>query len=214
VQHSADDAGRGPSDGDLVARAAAGDAQAFADLIRRYERMALAVAYGANAGDGDRCADLVQESFVRAWTKLHTLQEPQRFAAWLGNIVRNVAADQRRRARVRHEHWGRNASAHGADDRDHSVFLLPAGQDADPAAEAEAAEARDHVGAALARLDDLTRSAMVLRYYENCTSRQIADVLGLSPAAVDMRLMRGRQELKRLLEAALAGRTPERCDHD
>jgi RNA polymerase sigma-70 factor, ECF subfamily len=210
VQHTADDAGRnGPTDADLVARAQAGDAAAFAALIGRYERMALAVAYAAagTSRDGERAADLVQEAFVRAWSKLHTLQEPSRFAAWLANIIRNVAADQRRRARVRHEQWGGGYGLEGASERDggHGDALSAlAAEDADPALEAEAAESRDRVGAALARLDEVTRSAVVLRYYENCTSRQIAEVLGLSPAAVDMRLMRGRQELKRLLGEALA----------
>jgi RNA polymerase sigma-70 factor (ECF subfamily) len=202
VQHSVQDAGRHqPTDADLVARAQAGDAPAFAALIGRYERMALSVAYGAlgGPGDGDRCADLVQEALARAWAKLHTLQEAGRFAAWLANIVRNVAADQRRRARVRQERRSGGGVGGGADDGQ-ALSAIAAGEDADPATEVEAAEVRGHVGAALARLDELTRSALVLRYYENCTSRQIAEVLGLSPAAVDMRLMRGRQELRRLLE--------------
>ena len=57
----------------------------------------------------------------------------------------------------------------------------------------------DRIAAALQQLDDLSRSAIVLRYYENLSSREIGQLIGLSPAAVDMRLMRARQQLKELL---------------
>ena len=55
------------------------------------------------------------------------------------------------------------------------------------------------MAAALATLDELSRTAMVLRYYENMSSKQIAEVVGLAPAAVDMRLMRARQALRERL---------------
>ena len=53
--------------------------------------------------------------------------------------------------------------------------------------------------AALATLDEQTRCAVVLRYYENLSSRQIGEVLDMSAAAVDMRLSRARNELKQKL---------------
>jgi RNA polymerase sigma factor (sigma-70 family) len=57
----------------------------------------------------------------------------------------------------------------------------------------------------LATLDETTRSAMVLRYYDGQSSREIGELLGLSPAAVDMRLMRGRQALKERLALEVNG---------
>jgi RNA polymerase sigma factor (sigma-70 family) len=60
-------------------------------------------------------------------------------------------------------------------------------------------ELGERVAAALADLDETTRSAVVLRYYDNLSSRAIGEMLGLSSAAVDMRLMRGRQALKERL---------------
>ena len=47
--------------------------------------------------------------------------------------------------------------------------------------------------------DEQTRTAVVLRYYENLSSRQIGELLELSPAAVDMRLSRARAELREKL---------------
>lgn len=169
---------------DLVMRAMGGDVEAFAALVERHERMALSVAYGC-CNRADIAADAVQEAMIRAWTRLPSLREPERFAAWLANIVRNVAMDQGRRKKPT---LGEAAlAAHAA-------------HDADPSEASHQREEQARLQQALEQLDDVTRSAVTLRYYEDLSSKQIADLLGLSPAAVDMRLSRARQELRRLLE--------------
>ena len=71
-----------PSLEDLVRSAQGSDSRAFAALIGRYERTALAIAYSA-IGRGDRAGDAVQEAFARAWQKIGTLKEPARFGSWL-----------------------------------------------------------------------------------------------------------------------------------
>jgi RNA polymerase sigma-70 factor (ECF subfamily) len=161
------------------------DSRAFAELIGRYERTALAIAYSA-IGQGDRAADAVQEAFVRAWQKIGTLKEPARFGSWLAGIVRNVAIDERRRLRRQPTE---ELAMEAADCR------------RDPATEADRRETSDQVAAALRNLDEISRSAVVLRYYEGLSSKEIAGLLAISPAAVDMRLMRARQELRELLAA-------------
>ena len=167
----------------LVKAAQRGDARAFSALIARYERSVLAVAYAAT-GDSDRAADAAQEAFLRAWRKLEMLQEPKCFGNWLLGIARNVALDAGRKLR-------RQPAEPLADQ--------PVPVDADPLKGMQQLEQSDRIAAALAQLDDLSRSAVVLRYYENLTSREIGQLISLSPAAVDMRLMRARQQLKELL---------------
>src|SRR5687768_2005149 len=81
----------------LVSRARRGDREAFADLVRRYERTALAVAYAAT-GDASSAGDATQEAFLRAWQRLGALKDDEKFATWLCGIVRNVAVDISRRA--------------------------------------------------------------------------------------------------------------------
>src|SRR5438552_748526 len=85
---------------DLIRRARSGDADALTTLIRRFERTALAVAF-ACCGDAHLAGDLTQEAFLRAWKRLHELKDEHKFAAWLCGIVRNLAADARRRAAAR-----------------------------------------------------------------------------------------------------------------
>src|SRR4051812_3041687 len=82
----------------LVLRARRKDADAFAQLIRRYERVALSVAYGV-LGSGEAAGDAVQETFLRAWQRLEELKDPARFATWICGIARNLAIDSRRRGK-------------------------------------------------------------------------------------------------------------------
>lgn len=170
----------------LVDRSRRGEGAAFGELIRRCERTALAVAY-AQLGDGHRAADAVQEAFLKAWRKLSDLDDSNRFMAWLCGIVRNVAIDHLR---------GRKMVA--LEKAPQHLWLH------DPHAAARN-EMSGEISAALAALDESSRAAVVLRYYENLSSREIGDLLGISAAAVDMRLSRARQELKRLLAPAITG---------
>ncbi|HJT31437.1 MAG TPA: sigma-70 family RNA polymerase sigma factor [Pirellulales bacterium] len=171
---------------ETVRKAQRGDAEAFAELIAHFERVALAVAYGVLA-DGEAAGDVVQEAFVRAWQRLAELRDPARFAPWLCGIVRNLAHDARRRAT--RELRTRKAA----------TLTACADHGGDPAEQIEQRETDQRVADALETLDELSRTAVVMRYYDGLTSKQIGQLLGLAPAAVDMRLMRARQALRREL---------------
>jgi RNA polymerase sigma-70 factor (ECF subfamily) len=176
---------------DLVSRARRGDGSAFAELIRRHERLALGVAY-AVLRDAQLAGDVVQEAFLKAWRRLDGLAHAASFAPWLCGIVRNLCVDHRRRKRL--AVCGIEEARGEAD-----------GRATEPADEVNRREQCERIAAALATLDELTRSAVVLRYYDNRSSREIGDLLGLSAAAVDMRLMRGRQALKEKLAFEVNG---------
>jgi RNA polymerase sigma factor (sigma-70 family) len=189
---------------EVVRRAQRKDAAAFAQLIGRHERAALSVAFGV-LSDATASGDVVQEAFVRAWERLTDLKEPARFGPWLCGIVRNLAIDSLRRNR--HEPRAgsespalqdlRRDDGHGGRRNQHgSPGYCP-----DPAEELSQRERQDAVSAALQTLDDISRSAVVLRYYDGLSSRQIGDLLGMAPAAVDMRLTRARRQLRDRLES-------------
>ncbi len=175
----------------LVSRAVAGDPAAFGELIDRHERAALAVAYGVTR-DAALAADAVQEACLKAWHKRHSLADPDRFAGWLLHIVRRCALDQVRSRKP--------------------VQALAAIQEPErPTADDGAMrmmrrETDDQVRLALDELDDESRLAVVMRYYQGASARDIAELLGCSPAAVDMRLKRARDRLRERL-AGLA--TPD-----
>jgi hypothetical protein len=77
------------SDGDLVRLAGADDPVAFRLLVERYRPAALARALRL-CGDLDDVEDIVQDALLQAFVALDRLQDPERFAAWLGGIVLNV----------------------------------------------------------------------------------------------------------------------------
>lgn len=166
---------------DMVEAARRGDRAAFAGLVRAYERSALAIAF-ACTGDGTLAGDIAQEAFIRAWQGIGRLDDPERFRGWLGRIVRNVAADQlrsRQRMRIVQPEDGR--------------------QIVDPIVEAGRSEVRGSINDALATLDEISRAVVVLRYYEQLSSKEIGELLDMTPASVDMRLSRARVELKERL---------------
>jgi RNA polymerase sigma-70 factor (ECF subfamily) len=175
---------------ELVERSRRRDAEAFAQLIRAYERVALSVAFGV-LGDASAAGDAVQESFIRAWERLADLREPDRFGTWLCGIVRNQALDALRR-RKPSETFGTQKAA-DAERWTH-----------DPIEEVGRRERHAKIAAAVAALDETSRPVVVLRYYEDLSSKEIADLLEMSPAAVDMRLSRARKQLRTLLGDLLA----------
>jgi RNA polymerase sigma-70 factor (ECF subfamily) len=180
----------------LVLRAREKDADAFAKLIGRYERTALAVGYSV-LGNGENASDVVQEAFLRAWQRMGELKEPARFATWICGIVRNLAIDQCRRDKHRTlaiDFGGANALA-ACDQR-----CSP-----DPLHELSSREQQQIITKALDSLDEISRPIVVLRYYEGLSSKEIGQILNLSPQAVDMRLSRARQQLREMLAGSNAG---------
>ncbi len=83
------------SDGTLVLGVLNGDRSAFAELYDRRARLVRAICYDATR-DLHAAADLTQEVFLRAYRRLGTLNDPQRFAAWLVSIARQVCREWRR----------------------------------------------------------------------------------------------------------------------
>src|SRR5262249_35820423 len=92
--------GNSESDNDLVAKALAGDRDAFGALVARYAAQARRVAR-AVLGDPDDADDAAQDGFLSALVKLGQYDVRRPFGPWLMRIVANAATDRRRRPTVR-----------------------------------------------------------------------------------------------------------------
>jgi RNA polymerase sigma factor (sigma-70 family) len=174
----------------LVRVAARGDANAFAQLIGAFERVALSIAYGVT-GDSGCAGDVVQDAFLRAWQRIGDLKEPGKFGPWLCGIVRNLAIDVSRARALRMSRGDALAAAYES--------KAPGDGPLDAMGRRED---HDRLDDALRKLDEITRSAVVLRYYEDLSSKQIGELLGMAPTAIDMRLMRARRQLRQHMEAS------------
>jgi RNA polymerase sigma-70 factor, ECF subfamily len=182
------------SDPRLVARALAGEPQAFEELVRRYLKPAHAVALGVLGNPAD-AEDVCQDAFLTALVKLEECRDPARFAAWLLRIVRNRALNFREsRSRREGEPLERLTSAATA-----------ARAVDDPGREAERSELRERLLAALAVLPPSQREVVLLHDLEGWPHREIAELLGTSEGAVRVRLLQARRRLRGLLGGALEG---------
>lgn len=169
----------------LMEQVAAGDASAFDRLARRHARRALAVAQRIT-GNGSEAEDLIQEALVKVWTNAGQFDAARgRFTTWFYRIVTNLCLDQRRR---------RVMPALG--DADQPVDPTPG-----PHARLEGRQIARAIGDAIASLPDRQRVAVSLCYYEDMACAEAAEVLGISVAAMEGLLVRGRRTLRDKLRA-------------
>jgi RNA polymerase sigma-70 factor (ECF subfamily) len=172
-----------PTDAELIAEVLAGRTDRFARLVERYQEAMFRHAAGM-VGDPDAAADLVQDSFVKAYTHLATCLEPDRFAAWVFRILRNRCMDHLKNLRQRSVPLDEQAAAAG---------------DADPIRGLERTEAARAVERALARLPAAQREAFLLKHVEELSYEEMAERLDASVSALKMRVMRAREALQEML---------------
>ena len=172
----------------LVARAAAGDDEAYATLVRAHQRTAYRVAAAITGWNPD-AQEALQNAHVKAFRSLARFRRGEPFGPWLLRIVVNEAHNVRRAERRHLRLAERAAERHEA---------ATAGADEAVVAREEAAI----VMGALARLADADRLAVALRYFAELTDAEAAAVAGTSIGAFRVRLLRARRRLRALLEEA------------
>ena len=164
----------------LVARARRGETAALDLLVRRHLRAAIAVAL-AILGSPQDAEDVAQDSFLVAFERLDTCREPERFAGWLLQIVRNRALNALTQGRI----------------RDAVSAALPA--DGPGAPDAERVALRDRLLRALGHLSGPQKEVVLLHDLEGWTHREIADALELSEVMSRQHLFTARKVLRELL---------------
>lgn len=171
-------------DAEVIDRVLHGDTELFGVLVDRYQGECVAYAKYMT-GSYDEAADIVQNSFVRAYRSLGRCRDPERFRGWLFRIVSNQCKTHlARRKRRRREALSRVA--------DH-----PAEVAASESVEKE--ELRRRVHEALQALSVDQREALVLKYVHGLSLPEMADVLSATVPALKMRLLRGREALRERL---------------
>ena len=148
----------------------------FEELYAAHGRDARRLAYLLTGNEAD-AEDLAQEAFVRLLGKFADLRKPEVFRTYLMRTVTNLA-----RSRFRHE----------AVERRHAGALVPRID----AVEGPDLAARDELAGALLRLPHRQRAALVLRYCEDLSEQQTAEVLDTSVKAVKGLVTRGLAALR------------------
>jgi RNA polymerase sigma-70 factor (ECF subfamily) len=191
--------GRTPEDAEdirLMGLAAAGDMAAFEHLVERHQRLVIGTV-GRMLGTQSDAEDIAQQVFVRVWKNLKRYEPRAKFTTWLLKITRNLVFNELRR-RSRHPAVPLQSETDEAErplKDEHAVA---------PDATLLEHELQEAVDAAIARLPETQRMAVILRRYEELSYEEIAEALEQSVSAVKSLLFRARTELRESLKHYLA----------
>jgi RNA polymerase sigma-70 factor (ECF subfamily) len=173
-----------PSDADCVRAILAGDPEAFGTLVERYQHEYMRFAVRV-LGTREEADEALQAAFVRAYRALAQCRDAGRFGAWLYRIVVNEC-------RTRATRRGRRARWFVRDEA--ALEQAPAADTGDQAA------VREEIQRALDRLPTEQREAFVLKYVEELSYEEMAEITGASVSALKMRAGRACRRLRGLLE--------------
>jgi RNA polymerase sigma-70 factor, ECF subfamily len=175
------------SDEELVTRALAGERTAFDELVARHYDIVVTAAFTnlANIEDSKECA---QDAFKEAAQSLSKLREKDRFKQWIYGIARNKAMGYRQKQRLHSEALKVKT--------DESRRLKPV---ASPAEQASRNEKLESIRRALGEVPEIYREVLTLKYIDGRSHADISQLLDITLAAVDKRLMRGKDMLRESL---------------
>ena len=185
-------------DREYIDRVLSGEIAAFDGLVRKYNRMAGAIAFGI-VGDFSSADDVVQEALLKAYCDLGKLRDRNKFKVWLAGIVRSRAIDWLRRRKALPAMPFSQAFPDGdADSAEDPELLAP------PVEELyDQKELRDKVLEAIRNLPEDDRVVVTLKHMEGLSYKEIAELVGTTVSAVESRLFRARQDLRKKLEQIL-----------
>jgi RNA polymerase sigma-70 factor, ECF subfamily len=201
TQFAAKDAASG--DLELVHASKKGDAAAFEQLVKRYDRRLLRISQAVTRNREDS-EDAVQEALLKAFQNLADFREDSQFSTWLIRITVNQSLMKLRKQRAYKE-----CSLDEDFQADGDVLPLEVPDRApDPEQLCWASELRDILVRTVEELRPILRTVFVLRDVEGLSIEQTAQALNVSQAAVKARLWRVRLHLRERLNEYFDERTP------
>ncbi len=171
-------------DQNLAKKAAEGNAEAFAQLVRDHSGLVYRLA--TRILSVDEAQDASQEVWIRVWRNIKKFRGESAFSTWLYKITVNTCLSARRKEQ------GREVRELGDD---LSCFPIPAGYEDDPEDAALAEERREELLRALQRVRAEHRAALVLRHMEGLSYAEVAEILGVPDGTAKGWVSRGRAAL-------------------
>ncbi len=168
----------------LVVRAQGGDRPAFAALVRELQEP-LFFAVNRFTQNPDDARDIVQRTFLKAWTRMADLESPERFRSWLFSIGLNLARNHLR-----------DSGKRRGDSVDDVVL---AAQGADAVTQISDRQRRAWLRAALAKLPDKQRECVTLRIDAELGFREIGELAGCSEGSARVNFHHGMRRLRELM---------------
>lgn len=176
----------------LMERIAAGDGEAFAELVGRYTRMLYNVAYRYQSSQAE---DLVQETFLRAYQHANTFSGRSKVSSWLYRICVNVCLTQSGKAS--------NVPMADLDDINEADIRSDGGGADNPESRMQHGEMYRALEDGLRLLPSQQRMVFILRELQGLSYGEISDVLGINEQAARTNLCRAKRRLQVFLDPLL-----------
>jgi RNA polymerase sigma-70 factor (ECF subfamily) len=188
-------------DGALISRVLGGDNEAFYLLLKPYQRMLYASALSLLGNEAD-AEEVVQESVLKAYKNLARFRGDCKFSTWLVQITIN---EGRMRLRKYREHLYQSLDEpQTSEDGEYTPRDFADWREI-PSEALERAQLRKALQDALGSLDQKYREVMVLRDVNGMSTREAANLLGITEASVKTRLLRARLMMRDLLVPGIGG---------
>lgn len=176
---------------ELLERLTAGEERAWFEFVQEYEGRMYGYLYRLE-GNSDDALDLTQEVFYRAWRSIRTFRPGERVLPWLYQVARNTQIESHRRKQLQ-----RFSLEQARED----VGFEVTSEKRSPVQAAESADAQDRVQRALQQLPPEYREAVVLRFMEDLSYDEIAQIQGVALGTAKSRVFRAKEQLADLLES-------------
>jgi len=189
----------GCEDAQLVQAAQAGDCWAFTELVHRYDRLVLQIAWSL-LGDREEAREVYQETFLRAWKSLRELRQNGNFRCWVMRIAVHICLDRLRSKKRQALAMALEDEPELADRRDYMACTTV---DSNPFRLVASEELRQRIQVTLQKLAPRDRVVFELRHFHGLSVREVAAILGTSEQAVKTALYRAHQVMRQALEGYL-----------
>ena len=176
----------------IVERALSGDAEAFGEIVRRWERRIFALAYGMLGREED-ARDATQETFLAAFRNLRGFRGEAKVSSWLHRIAVNQCITRQRRAKVRSE-----SALEEEEEKDAGSFAAPLGLS--PSRITESTQITHAVRRAVNSLPVELRQIVVMKEFEELTFKEISEILDVPLSTVKSRLYTALKQLQMKLQ--------------
>lgn len=177
---------------ELVNRARNKDNQAIAELIQATQNKLLFVAKSYVKNDAD-AADVLQNSYIKAFSTLDTLEDSRKFEGWMNRIVTNTALDHMKKASTRYDMKFTDLG-----DEDDDLSFDPADEkiESQPELSFSQKETERIIREIIDSLSDEQRVAVMMYFYDDMTTREIAEELGCKETTVKARIRYAKEKIK------------------
>jgi len=178
----------------LAKLARAGDRGAFRELVGLYKDRLFNLAYRM-LGSRHEAEEIVQETFLRVFANLDSYQAEKKFSTWIYRIAHNLCIDRMRRRRKTYSLDAELSDAEGLDG-----YAQMSADQSSPEDRLVLSETQRRVREAILELPDKYRAAIILKYMQDLSLNEIAEILDLPVSTVKTRVHRGREFLRQKLE--------------